>query len=201
MATPLPCPARRGPAWGCAGPHCPTGHAPGLSHLLSLCRPWPPTWGSPSTMCSSPAGGTAPQWSTALPICTRGRGPCILAVPASPSQAAQGPAVHRGRPGPACLSQDTAPGPCESDGRSQQRPCSGWLVALGLGGSCCFARDPSQATLLTGGEAPHETCRALRPRSPESSLHTSSSSGPLLTAAWPGRHKWGWAQSGQPGDF
>lgn len=87
--------------------------------------------------------------------------------------------MHRGRPGPACLSQDTAPGPCESDGRSQQRPCSGWLLGW-EGGSCCFARDPSQAALLTGGDGPHETCRPLRPRSPESSLHTSSLSGPLF---------------------
>lgn len=95
-----------------------------------LCAPHPLRGAPLSGSCVSQQWpNDPPQWPTALPICTRGRGRWVLAVPASPSQAAQGPAVHRGRPGPACLSQDTAPGPCESDGRSQQRPCSGWLVA------------------------------------------------------------------------
>lgn len=79
---------------GCSGPHCAAGHTPGLSCLLAaLCRPWPPTRGSPRTMCSSPVGGLPlsvscvsqqgsndpAQGPTALPICTQSRGrwvPC-----------------------------------------------------------------------------------------------------------------------------
>ena len=135
VANPLPCPACEGPAWGgMLWPplRCRT-HPWAFLSLAALCRPWPPTRGSPRTMCSSPVGGLPlsascvsqqgsndpAQGPLLCPSAPRAEDDGSRVVPTSLSQAAQGPAVHRGRPGPACLSQDTAPGPCDSDGRSQ----------------------------------------------------------------------------------
>ena len=119
---------------GCSGPHCAAGHTPGLSCLWLPSAGLGPLPGGHQGPCAPHPWGDCPS---VRPVClNRGqmtplRGPLLCpsapraeddgsrVVPTSLSQAAQGPAVHRGRPGPACLSQDTAPGPCDSDGRSQ----------------------------------------------------------------------------------
>lgn len=168
MATPS-CPARRGPAWGCTGPHCPTGHASGSPPPGCPLQALGPHRGHRVLCAPHPLGACAPQRGPRSAHLHPGQrtmrpgGACLR------RQAAQG-AVHRGRPGPACLRhRDTAPGPCGVRWEGQQRPCSlGWLVSAGVGGQLLFWQGPfPQATLLTGGSAMSlQSPKAPVPRSP-----------------------------------